>query len=112
MIFCLIYHLEGENAKVLEEVEDTLGKMPVSLSDHMEGCLWTENTYTIHEWGMNGYLFSLSITAASVILIKIERGRKSYGCFWVPRGISEKAMAPHSSALAWKIPWMEEPGRL
>jgi len=26
--------------------------------------------------------------------------------------ISEKAMAPHSSTLAWKIPWTEEPGRL
>ena len=26
--------------------------------------------------------------------------------------ISEKAMAPHSRTLAWKIPWMEEPGRL
>ena len=25
---------------------------------------------------------------------------------------TEKAMAPHSSTLAWKIPWMEEPGRL
>ena len=24
----------------------------------------------------------------------------------------EKAMAAHSSTLAWKIPWMEEPGRL
>ena len=24
----------------------------------------------------------------------------------------EKAMAPHFSTLAWKIPWMEEPGRL
>ena len=24
----------------------------------------------------------------------------------------EKEMATHSSALAWKIPWMEEPGRL
>ena len=24
----------------------------------------------------------------------------------------EKATAPHSSTLAWKIPWMEEPGRL
>ena len=24
----------------------------------------------------------------------------------------EKAMAPYSSTLAWKIPWMEEPGRL
>ena len=24
----------------------------------------------------------------------------------------EKAMAPHSSTLAWKIPWTEKPGRL
>ena len=24
----------------------------------------------------------------------------------------EKATVPHSSTLAWKIPWMEEPGRL
>ena len=24
----------------------------------------------------------------------------------------EKAMAPHSSTLTWKIPWKEEPGRL
>ena len=28
---------------------------------------------------------------------------------WVPL---EKAMALHSSTLTWKIPWMEEPGRL
>ena len=28
------------------------------------------------------------------------------------QSISEKAMAPHSSTLALKIPWMEEPGRL
>ena len=25
---------------------------------------------------------------------------------------SDKALAPHSSTLAWKIPWTEEPGRL
>ena len=25
---------------------------------------------------------------------------------------TEKAMAPHSSTLAWKIPWAEEPGGL
>ena len=24
----------------------------------------------------------------------------------------EKAMAPHSSTLAWKIPWTEEPDKL
>ena len=28
------------------------------------------------------------------------------------RFIMEKAMAPHSSTLAWRIPWTEEPGRL
>ena len=27
-------------------------------------------------------------------------------------GPVEKEMATHSSTLAWKIPWMEEPGRL
>ena len=26
--------------------------------------------------------------------------------------LSEKTMAPHSSTLAWKIPWMDETGRL
>jgi len=26
--------------------------------------------------------------------------------------VGEKAMAPHSGTLAWKIPWTEEPGRL
>ena len=30
----------------------------------------------------------------------------------ISRASKEKAMAPHSSTLAWKIPWMEEPGRL
>ena len=41
-----------------------------------------------------------------------------YGGFWMsscqlmfPGVSSEKAMAPHSSTFAWKIPWME-PGRL
>ena len=24
----------------------------------------------------------------------------------------EKVMAPHSSTLAWKVPWMEDPGGL
>ena len=28
------------------------------------------------------------------------------------RGSGEKAMAPHSSTLAWEIPWMQEPSRL
>ena len=42
-----------------------------------------------------------------------EGGRGNTG---VKRGLLcdylEKAMATHSSTLAWKIPWMEEPGGL
>ena len=38
-----------------------------------------------------------------------QKGEINYIC---GRLLSEKAMAPHSSTLAWKIPWMEEPGRL
>ena len=34
------------------------------------------------------------------------------GSLWDLLHISEKAMAPHSSTLAWKIPWTEEPGGL
>ena len=39
---------------------------------------------------------------------KLETRVQSLG--W--EDLLEKEMAPHSSTLAWKIPWMEEPGRL
>ena len=32
--------------------------------------------------------------------------------YTIERNFKQKAMAPHSSTLAWKIPWTEEPGRL
>ena len=35
-----------------------------------------------------------------------------FKCLSVLTHDSEKAMAPHSSTLAWKIPWTEEPGGL
>ena len=31
---------------------------------------------------------------------------------WIIEKAREKAIAPHSSTLAWKIPWTDEPGRL
>ena len=34
---------------------------------------------------------------------------RNKGGLWL---LLEKAMAPHSSTLAWKIPWMEQPGGL
>ena len=45
-----------------------------------------------------------------VFQLIIREGRESYRSFLGFE--SEKAMAPHSSILAWKIPLTEEPGRL
>ena len=47
----------------------------------------------------------LSMFFGEHILLGIYQGVELLG------HLVEKAMAPHSSNLAWKIPWMEEPGR-
>ena len=41
-----------------------------------------------------------------------DRVRVIYNYMVVSSKHSEKAMATYSSTLAWKIPWMEEPGGL
>ena len=46
--------------------------------------------------------------------VSTKRSKRRYACIirTTQKLFVEKAMAPHSSTLAWKIPWMEEPGRL
>ena len=39
-------------------------------------------------------------------------GTAGYSIWQLIYYLMEKAMAPHSSSLAWKIPWMEKRGRL
>ena len=46
-------------------------------------------------------------TQHSIMTYMGKEPKKEWICVYV-----EKVMAPHSSTLAWKIPWMEEPGRL
>ena len=46
------------------------------------------------------------------MIIALDSGVSLPGFEWGFRHLEEKAMAPHSSTLAWKIPWAEEPGRL
>ena len=41
-----------------------------------------------------------------------EVSQKEKDKYHILMHILEKAMAPHSSTFAWKILWMEEPGRL
>ena len=38
--------------------------------------------------------------------------QETWVLFWVQEDPLEKGMAAHSSILAWRIPGMEEPGRL
>ena len=67
---------------------------------------------TNYLFGRSNYLFARSNDRI------VEVNCFLFTFYWTSRipGISthfmEKAMAPHSSTLAWKIPWTEEPGRL
>ena len=45
-------------------------------------------------------------------IIQSEVSQKEKDKYSILTHILEKAMAPHSSTLAWKMPWMEEPGGL
>ena len=48
------------------------------------------------------------VVVNSTTIVPISRGLKM--CVYTLK--TEKAMATHSSTLAWKIPWMKEPGVL
>ena len=57
-----------------------------------------------------------SVVPNSVSSLKLETRCMQFLCFQVLLQCliyrMEKAMAPHSSTLTWKIPWTEEPGGL
>ena len=54
------------------------------------------------------YLFAICVFSLGRYL-SISFAHFSIGWFYL---YHVKAMAPHSSTLAWKIPWTQEPGRL
>ena len=64
---------------------------------------------TVIETGLR--MFSL-IRKEKQILCKFCYSEQKQIIWSHPKMTPEKAMASHSSTLAWKIPWMEEPGRL
>ena len=49
-----------------------------------------------------------SLKTALVLYVRLARSCQVF----LYTSSTEKALAPHSSTLAWKIPWTEEPGRL
>ena len=70
-----------------------------------------------HPWTYRMPLWLIMIFHTTLLLIRklilqVIKAQQSHGHTVMNFTMSEKAMAPHSSTLAWKIPWMEEPGRL
>ena len=67
------------------------------------------------QWMFVSWIVSL-IISLPLFLFRILHGTHVWiyvlviSCYFGPAG--GMGMAPHSSTLAWKIPWMEKPGRL
>ena len=51
------------------------------------------------------------LLSTKVLLLSGHLVDRAENRWWIELNL-EKAMAPHSSTLAWEIPWMEEPGGL
>ena len=85
----------------------------MSISRRIDKKLW-------YIYTMNYYSASKKNTFESVLMrwmklepiIQSEVSQRVKHQYSILTHISEKTMAPHSSTLAWKIPWTEEPGRL
>ena len=56
--------------------------------------------------------FRLKALVAWIVKKNLPTMRETWARFLGWEGPLEKGMATHSSILAWKILWMEEPGRL
>ena len=59
---------------------------------------------------MTSYVLSTSLVAQTVKCLPTMQGTQVQSLS--QEDLLEKEMATHSSILAWKIPWTEEPGRL
>ena len=70
-------------------------------------------THLFNKYLLNTYYVSSIIVGARDTTLTQQTCLSSYLIFQDMQGLqAEKAVAPHSSTLAWKIPWMEEPGGL
>ena len=76
----------------------------------------TTNCGKFFEMGIPDHFTCLlrNLYAAQETTVRTGHGKRDWFQIGkrVRQGCMEKAMAPHSSTLAWKIPWTEEPGRL
>ena len=73
---------------------------------HVQG----SNSYLLH-WLVDSWSLSYQGNPSSIFFFFISQHHGSELWAWLSWVLCVP-MAPHSSTLAWKIPWTEEPGRL
>ena len=66
----------------------------------------------IQDWFPLGLTGLISLVSKGLSRVFSSTTIWKHQFFSTQPSLPEKAMAPHSSTLAWKIPWTEEPGRL
>ena len=79
-----------------------------SMGSHRVGHDWAGST------GHRAAVLAAALFTSSQKQLSVHQQMSGWRCgTYTPRNTAqENTMAPHSSTLAWKIPWMEEPGRL
>ena len=76
---------------------------------------WLHIYFTVSLWGRNDYSRNLNYVNIYLVAQRIKHLPAVQETWVWSLGWEdslEKEMAPHSSILAWRIPWIEEPGRL
>ena len=79
----------------------------------LEGLVGLHRTIQLQFFGISG--LGIDLDYFDTEWFALETNKRSFCHFEIPSKYCismEKAMATHSSTLALKIPWMEEPGRL
>ena len=102
--------------------QDSLGKTGLHLRGRSVGCRWKDSCLHFQLHFVGRYVFPHTVPCGPhdcSFAVSFEIGKCEPSNFsrllWLLGSLAfpmEKAMAPHSSTLAWKIPWTEEPGRL
>ena len=85
------------------------GCSPWGCKSHTQLSDWTTRLHTLFlslSSNIHVLLVTLSSVKCNILICNTAKTLVHVGM------IKEKAIAPHSSTLAWKIPWTEEPGGL
>ena len=95
---CWVCRGGAHTAVVLKKlVSGVLGSIPLLFLQGLQKIIYSMNPFIFH---------SISFLTLSPFTCLLLHKKHSIRSSWVSH------LAPHSSTLAWKIPWMEEPGGL